>query len=839
MSNKNKTATLHMIGHGHIDPTWLWDWREGYEEVRATFRSALDRMSEDPDVRFSASSACFYDWIHRCDPVMFDAIKKRVAEGRWELAGGMWIEPDCNIPCGEAFVRQGLYAQHFFKHHFNQCAKVGFNPDSFGHTGQLPQLLKKLGMNYYIYMRPMPVVEMDYPNGTTFNWQAPDGSQVLTTNLLEDYNADATLLEERIGRFTTHEHLNPGQTQVLAFFGVGNHGGGPTKSAMQVIRNAQEDDSKPNVEFATLHEYMQAFQKQDRNVPLATIAQDLQNHARGCYSAHAGVKQWMRQTEHALMTAERMASITWLDLNRAYPKDQLEEAWKNLLYNQFHDILAGTSLEITYTHTRDQMGAARHSADTIINEALQCLANEIDTTAMGNTAVLFNPLPWPVHQRVDLSPIVERALDTAADTEDPNVIPLKTFGPWKAYPNLHIVDSNENPVPLQKTRGDKVTGSKYTIMAQVPAMGYSCFHVRAGVQSIAHTQSLEVSTTHLETDWWRIELDPRQGHITRLLDKQNNLELLTQGNYLVVLNDSSDTWSHGIKGFRDEVGCFEKATARIVEQGDVLATIQVKSTYGKSSVIQEYTLYRDDPRIGIHLKVNWQEAYHMLKIGWDTTIEAGTTTYDTAYGHQVHEANGEECPGQQWFDLSGTIAGQPYGLSILNDSKYAFDTLKQSMRMTLLRSPAYAHHDPAIYTDDCDIAIMDQGWHTMNFQLLPHTTDWKEWAIPHRAWELNQPVIPLVESAHPGTRPAQDSMLSCDHDHVLVSVIKHAENDNGLILRAYETIGKDTEATIKGRLLSRPIPLSFTPHEIKTIAIHPEKNDYTLINLLEEPMESH
>jgi len=229
-----------MVGHGHIDPTWLWRWTEGYEEVRATFRSALERMRETPGFKFTSSSACFYAWFKASEPEMFDEIRQRVREGRWDIAGGWWVEPDCNIPGGESFVRHGLYSQRFFDREFGVRARVGFNPDSFGHAGTLPQIYKKLGIDYYAYMRPNADDEMRYPQGTTFWWQANDGTRILACNLQESYGTGDEVIE-RIRRLPASPHLNPGQTHVLGFFGVGNHGGGPTKKAIAGILKAQQD----------------------------------------------------------------------------------------------------------------------------------------------------------------------------------------------------------------------------------------------------------------------------------------------------------------------------------------------------------------------------------------------------------------------------------------------------------------------------------------------------------------------------------------------------------------------------------------------------------------------
>lgn len=824
MSNESPTYTLHMIGHGHIDPTWLWRWTEGYEEVRATFRSALDRMKETPEFTFTASSPCFYAWVKAADPDMFEEIRLRIEEGRWEIVGGMWIEPDCNVPSGESLVRQGLYGQRFFQQEFGKKAVIGFNPDTFGHPGNLPQLLKGLGMNHYIFMRPMAVDERDYPGGTTFWWEAPDGSRVLTSNLGPDYNCwDET--RARMESLPNNPQLNPGQSHILGFYGVGNHGGGPTKAAIADILALQKEDGPLKPVFSTLEGFYQSLEKDLDSFPVTKT--ELQHHARGCYSVHAGVKRWNRQVEHSLLTAERLATMAGLLRANPYPKADLEVSWKDLLYNHFHDIIAGTSLESSYEDTRDQLGAARHRAKTIINESIQTIARDIDTTAEGNTLVVFNPLPWPVLQPVLASPIIRRE----------HGAPFRMLD--NANTPITLVDEQENPVPVQEVAGESLSrmpfaGRRYAFLAEVPALGYRSFHARLRDSSARTEAPLAATRTGLENQWWRLELDPYDGHITGLYDKAQDVNVLTGGLILSVIQDNSDTWSHEVKEYRIEAGRFGQARLQVVEEGDVLATIQIQTRFGNSRATQELTIYRDTPRIDCKLSVNWQETYHMLKVGFDTTIVDGTATFETPYAHQVRDNQGEEEPGQQWFDFSGTIDGKPYGLSILNDGQYSFDVRGGIMRMTLLRSPAYAHHDPARYTPETRMPIMDQGRHEVAFQMLPHGGDWRAANTPRRAWEHNAPCIAHVESAHPGKRPSSGSMLSCDADNVVLTVLKEQEDSDNLVIRGYETHGEAVNATIQLPLMNQEARVAFEAYEVKTLLVDRSTWAITAANLLEE-----
>lgn len=806
-----KHMTIHMVGHAHIDPTWLWRWTEGYEEVRATFRSALDRMKETPAFRFTASSACFYAWVKACDPAMFDEIRARVQEGRWELAGGWWIEPDCNVPSGESFVRHGLYAQRFFEREFGMRAKVGFNPDSFGHAGTFPQLYAKAGIQYYVYMRPCPVFEMNYPEGTTFWWQANDGTRILTCNLQDTYVTGDEVLD-RIHTLITSPHMNPGQQHRLGFFGVGNHGGGPTQKAIANIQKAQEDLSLPSIEFSTLLGYFEGFQATTKASAIPTINTDLQHHARGCYSVHAEIKALNRACEHALMAAERFATAAWLACGAPYPGENLEDAWKNVLYNQFHDIMAGTSIEVSYADARDQLGAARHAASVILNESVQRIARRINTKSKGNTLMVVNPLPWPVKRAVTAPPITARMLERP----------------------IHLVDDAGKPVPVQEVLGARIGHKAYTFMADIPALGYRCYEARSGVKNTVSQRTLETGRDFLENDWWRIEFDPYAGHIARLYDKKKKAEVLQRGNVLAALVDNTDTWSHETVEWRVEAGRFGNATLDCVQHGDVLATVRIVSTFRQSIAEQYVTLYRDSPAIDCRFRINWQESYTMLKLQYETAINDAKVLCDTAYGLQARDARGGEEPCQKWVDLTGTINSKPYGFALLNDSKYGYDVRNNIFRLSLLRSPAYAHHDPDRYVVEDRYPIMDQGWHNIRVELVPHAGAFETSDVVKRSWELNEPPFVHVESGHGGDMPKSASFCGSETPNVAITVLKRSEDGEDIIVRGYETAGQSAAATLRIAGVKKPVSVTFAPHEIKTLRITRHSGKAQETNFLEE-----
>src|SRR3954462_2765985 len=406
---------LHLVGNSHIDPVWLWQWPEGFQEIRATFRSALDRMTEYPDFIFTCDSAAYYAWIEDIEPAMFEEIRERVAEGRWELVGGWWVEPDCNIPSGESFVRQALISQRFFLDRFGKAATVGYNVDPFGHHAMLPQLLRRAGMDSYVFMRPGPH-EARLP-GPLFRWESPDGSSVLAYRLPHEYCSPTEDLGYHLDK--TIAQLPDRWSEMMAFYGVGNHGGGPTRANLDSIRRLDGAGAMPRLEHSTPRRFFDAVED-SRGDDLPVVAEELQHHAVGCYAAHSGIKRWMRRAENELLAAEAWSAVADATAGRAYPKAELGRAWRQVLSNQFHDTLGGTAIEPAYRDARDQLGEASSIASRHLNLALQSISRRISIPADPTTMpiAVFNPHAWRIRETVELEYGGLKPVDGLVDAED-------------------------------------------------------------------------------------------------------------------------------------------------------------------------------------------------------------------------------------------------------------------------------------------------------------------------------------------------------------------------------------------------------------------------------------
>jgi len=806
-----------MIGNAHIDPVWLWQWQEGFQEVLATFRSALDRMNEYPDFRFTASSATFYSWVERIDPAMFAEIQARVAEGRWELAGGWWIEPDCNVPGGESFVRQALYGQRYFKEKFGVTARAGYAIDSFGHHAVLPQILKKSGLDFYVFMRPGPH-EKGLP-GRLFWWEAEDGSRVLTFRIPFTYTSWGKDLDAHIRRCAGE--MKPPVDEFMCFYGVGNHGGGPTVENIESIRRLNDEPEVPRLAFSTPETFFDAVtaavMAEDWRLPI--VHDELQHHASGCYSAHSGIKRWNRLAEATLMRAEAWSAIAAQVTGLPYPKAALTQAWKDTLFNQFHDIMAGTSLEEAYEDAHNLYGEAMTLADRAMNDAAQSLAwnmaipHEEDVKPV----VVFNANAWPSRVPVELE--VGRMPKAIALTDDAG-----------------------QSVPVQRVQSHATANGRNRIafVADLPALGYRVYRLAPSTPKLPEHRNSDVlhgqdpdmlygqvsdpvgsqDLPLLENDRLRLTFDPDTGYLTSLYDKAAGNEILAgPAARPVVIDDPSDTWSHGVFRFEDEIGAFRATSVRRIADGPVSATLRVESTWGASHLTQDFTLYRDLDRIDVAVTVDWHEQLKMLKLRFPVNVSGFKATHEVPYGHIERFATGEEHAIQRWVDISGTArdGGGAYGLSLLNDGKPSVDVVQNEIGLTVLRSPAYAHHNPVELDAGTRYTYIDQGIQRFTYCLYPHRGSWESAETVHRAAELNQPPITLIATGRPaGTLPLTASYAAVTPDTVVITVLKQAEDNDDLIVRAYETTGATAHATLTLPAWHRAIEADFRPGEIKT-----------------------
>ncbi|HNX13243.1 MAG TPA: glycoside hydrolase family 38 C-terminal domain-containing protein [Oscillospiraceae bacterium] len=823
---EDKKVRVHLIGNAHLDPIWLWRWQEGYAEIKATFQSALDRIEQFDDFIFTTACAAYYKWIEDSEPEMFDKIKAAVQAGKWCVVGGWWIQPDCNIPSGESFVRQALYSQRYFQKTFGLKAKIGYNIDSFGHNGNLPQIYAKSGFEGYVIMRPENGVEKHYPfpEGMPFYWEGVDGTRLLTYKIPRKCFVGA-VNEEHPGNFEKVASES-GRSELMAFFGVCNHGGGPTIESVELLRRAQQAEAMVEFIFSSPDRYFAEIRKKEDSEPFAVLKGDLQHFASGCYSTHSTTKYLNRKSEQTLMAAEKCAVLADKTLGLKYDCERLEKGWEKMLFNQFHDVMGGCSIKAAYEDTDEFYGEALTIASETYNMALQKISWAVDTERgvrylskdmdgaiwemenKGAPVVVYNPLSWPVRAAVHLN-------------KD------KIAG---------LTDEAGNAIAFQKVRDPQFhgAGGRYSTLfrADLPAMGYRTYWVYLKESKPApRPLPLRATEFYMENNFIRIEFDRKTGFLMSIYDKVSGRELLAgAGARPVVIDETElDTWGIGVFSFRNEIGVFEKAEIRVLENGPVRARVMVRSVFGPVSELEQiFTLYPDGTDVEVEAKVFWKEKHKLLKLAFETKTSGPKAVYEIPYGFITKQADGMEEPAQSW----AAVEDGKQGLAILNNGKYAYDIKENEIRLTVLRGAVYAEAAYNIPFRDDLCEYQEQGEHTFKYIIKPYTGSFADAGVVRRAWELNSPAVHVTETYHKGKMPQTFGGVEIDNENVILSAMKEAEDGDGVIARLYECNGKGGAACVKLPWLNTEIKTSFGPCEIKAFKITDGK--VKEVNLIEE-----
>ncbi len=816
------SPTVHMIGNAHIDPVWLWRRDEGRQVTLDTFRTVVDLMDEYPEMTFTSAQAQLYAWVEEAEPEVFDRIRELVSEGRWHIVGGMWVQPDCNLPSGEAFVRQLLYGQGYFRSRFGMEATVGYNVDSFGHAGTLPQLLAKGGLDSYVYFRPDPEREVRMDEDLYW-WEAPDGSRVLACRPPNHYCTWAGEIEAWIVKSVVHTPERAGG--VLCFYGVGDHGGGPTRENLDSIERVSRRPDLPPVVQGSLRAFFDEAKEARHDYSVRRA--ELQHHAPGCYSVQSDIKRWNRFAEQRLVAVEKANAVAAMLAGEpvAGPR-AFDETWRLVLFNQFHDILAGSSIPEAYEDAATDFDEVTRMCAGIERRALERLAAVTDCRGDGRPMLLFNPCSW------------NRQAVVARETDDRG-----------AY---------AGGVPLPTQRGHD---GSLLVGVELPAIGATCMHltdeVTDGSRKGADAPELKVGTTSLDNQYWRLELDADTGEWISLRDKAADLEVLARpGNALVVLDDPGDTWSHGVTGYHTAVGCFGEATIEVIEEGPLRASLRVSRRFGRSIVQERVSLYAGRRDIEVESDLDWHDTRKALKVSFPLAVEYPVCSYEAPYGVTVRLANGDEDPGQSWVDATGvgrTRDGKPiaYGLSLINDSKYGFDMKAQAggersgpalvdVRMTILRSPPYAFHDPRPFVPGETYTFVDQGRQKLAYWVLPHEGSWQDAGTVAAAHERNAPILSLATKPHGGILPSQWSAIVCPTLGVEIGALKAAEQGEDLVLRLHETSGRDRTARVEFPVWGQAFEVPIGHHEVKSLLLKRDGDHLKVqeVNLLEQMVEN-
>jgi alpha-mannosidase len=818
-------ATYHLTGNSHIDAAWLWPWTETVDVVKRTFGTALQLMYEYPLYTYTQSAAAYNDWIAQKYPDMNAEIGRRIQEGRWEIVGGMWVEPDLNMPDGESLVRQLLVGKRWFKQAYGVDVRIGWNPDSFGYTWQLPQIYKKSGVDYFVTQK-MAWNDTNQLPFKFFWWESPDGSKVLSY-FPHDY-ANDNLNPVRLARdFSIAQKLTPGLTNMMDLYGIGDHGGGPTraildegfhwadsnpvkgltssksvndqvkgtgfspyiddqvkgtgfspyideaKSAGALAPEAASDvHVLPRIEFGTAQTYFTGLEKQiapdspvwdypsiargytpppavPGKVSIPTWKSELYfEYHRGVMTTQANHKRNMRDAEEQVLNAEKWSSLAWLD-GRAYPGAELTEDWKKVLFNQFHDLAAGSGIGQIYKDAQKDYDVVRWSTNEIDAGALQAVSEGINTSGNGVPVVIFNPLGW------------ERSGEVS----------------------VHL--------------NDDFVGARDEVLkvSNVPAFGYKVINASSltGRQLEPLIKPYEIKddgkTITLTNARLRVSVSKATGCMTSLIENASPETLAKDacGNQLQFFKDTPkdyDAWNIDPGTLDVAPSIIEKADAVELVGAD---SVRITRHWQNSKFVQTVKLSPYAQYVDIDNEIDWHESHVLLKAAFPLAVSSDHATYEIPYGtidrpttrNNSWEKAQFEVPAMRWADLSGPDAdGKIHGLSVLNNSKYGYDAAGNVLRLTLLRSPKWPDPDA------------DMGHHQFHYALYPHAGTWKDALTVRHGWEYNYPLTAVVTTAHPGALPAEHSFASVSPENVVLTAVKKAEDAKGLIFRVYEWAGK-------------------------------------------------
>jgi alpha-mannosidase len=763
--------TVRAVANSHIDMAWLWPWTETVEVVRNTFGTVLQLMRQYPDFIYAQSAAQDYVWMEEKYPDLFKEIQQRVKEGRWEVVGGMWVEPDLNMPSGESLVRQLLVGTRYFKQKFGVDVRIGWNPDSFGYNWQLPQIYKRSGIDYFITQKISWNDTTKFPY-KLFWWEAPDGSRLLTY-FPHDYvnDIDPVRISEDVAEYAP----KTGMHEILHLYGIGDHGGGPTRAMLDSARRWRDrPNSFPKLTFSTAQSFFDDVEKNlpQLKVPVWNNELYLQYH-RGVMTTQSETKKRIRQSEELLLNAEKFSSLAMLH-GLPYPQDELKDDWKKVLFDQFHDIMPGSGIAINYVDAARDLGVVKLSGNRILSDSLKALAARVNTEGEGVPVILFNPLNW---RRTDVTEVEAQFASELA--------PQGGF---------EVHDSSGAALPSSLiSRDDSTHTVKIRFVAKdVPAMGYAVYHILPVSATTPAGGTLKAGAEAMENEFVSLKVDPKTGCISSLVDKRSGWDALAPGacgNLLQTFVDKPkeyDAWNIDANFEDHKWDLNEAEEVKLVENTPARAVIRVRKKFQNSSFVQDICMYPGVARVDVNMQADWHEDHILLKVAFPASLQSDYATYEIPYGNirrpttrnTPEERAMFEVPALRWGDLSDTR----HGFSLLNASKYGYDAKGNVIRLSLLRSPA----DP----DSAPDPHADRGYHEFTYALYPHAGDWKTAETERRAIELNNPLIPVAVGLHTGALPPSHSLVEIEPGNVILTAVKKAEDDDALVFRFFEFEGK-------------------------------------------------
>src|SRR5918994_3049866 len=794
---------LALTGHAHLDLAWLWPLEETRRKAKRTFASVLGLMDRYEDLTFNQSSAQLYEWVEKDAPELFERVKERIAEGRWETVGGSWVEPDCQIPSGESFTRQLFYGQRYFEERFGRRSAAAWFPDTFGYSPGLPQLLRGVGLSGFFTYKLNWNETNDFPHDL-FVWEGIDGSRVVAhtfENPSTDYNGDVAPLD-LYGTWRNFDGKRYHRESLFSF-GWGDGGGGPSERMLESYARLREFPAMPRLRMARVNDFFADIPED--GLPRWVGELYLELH-RGTLTTQAKVKKLNREGEHRLLEAEAFAELA-ARRGAEYPSEELERLWKTLLLNQFHDILPGSSISEVYEDAHRELQEAVAAAGGLRDLALKALAGEREDVSTADGMLLANAALHP------------RPLTAVLPVDD----------------GVAVADANVELLPVQSTADGLLV---HAPDRRVPGLGWTALRPLAeapgaATPEVSGVRVEEAGEGHaIENELLRVEIGA-DGSLHGVYDKEAGREVLKgRGNRLLAHADKPPNWdAWDIQaGYEAEGEEVPAESVGVEEAGPLRAAVRVERRFRGSQISQTYKLLSGSRRLDVETRVEWHERQVLLRALFPLNVRSHEATFETMYGVVRRPTHRNTSWDEVRFEVAAhrfaDLSEPGYGVALLNDGKYGHSARDNVLGISLLRSPLYP--DP----------LADEGEHRFTYSLFAHPGDWTEAGVTAEAFALNSPLI----VGEGGGEPSGYGLVAAEGVGRGLGSLKRAEDGRGVILRLYEPHGKRGSATLRFafgtdsvervNLLEEPegavetregeVRLDVRPFEVLTLRVLPE-----------------
>ena len=776
-SEERECPTVSAIGHTHIDIAWLWTVEQTREKVLRSFSTVLRLMEQYPDYKFMSSQPILYQFVKEQEPEMYEKIKERIREGRWEVDGAMWLEADCNLTGGESLVRQIIKGHRFFLEEFGKESKSLWLPDVFGYSAALPQILKKSGIPYFMTTK-IAWNQYDQLPNDTFIWKGIDGSEVFafmptTTDYDKDQGLNISFSDTRntttytgiinpnmaLGTFKRFQNRDLTE-DTLMLFGFGDGGGGPTKEMLESAERLKYGiPGIPKIRQEFEQDYFDRTYEKIHDLPdMPTWDGELYfEYHRGTLTSMARNKRSNRKNEILYTQMETASCMAGIEKDEQL-QNVLDKGWDILLINQFHDIVPGSSIKPVYEQTDKEYHEIEEAGKEELNRVVSAAVGRLSMEKEG--VVVMNTQGY---ERDDLVVL-----------DDGTEIP-------------RLVDEDGRNVPAQKT----ADGRYLLYVSHIPPLGY---------KKLYETEELLEESTGKEWDYTfenpfiKVCFNEKM-EITSLYEKEAEKELIQEGrcgNVLWTYEDRPmqwDNWDIDVFYQRKPYEADWYSPARVIENGEVRMVVEFECGFLDSTVTQQVCLYHQIPRIDFRTKADWKTHHVILKTHFPVDVNTTRASYEIQFGNVERETTNNyswdtakfEACGHKWADLSENSSG----ISLLNDCKYGYGIKKGDMSLTLIKSGTYPNEDA------------DIGEHEFTYSIYPHAGRWQEAKTVEMAYNLNVPMLAKRTGRQEGCGGEYESFLKCSQESCFVEVIKKAEDGNGVIVRMYENKNNRVRAQIQ------------------------------------------